>query len=87
MARYRPYIEAVQWTGTNLDEVEQFVTEHSDSITGGTVEGTVLTLTSPLGIIPGETVAVQADQWVICQNRHVRIMTPEEFAALYELNT
>jgi hypothetical protein len=87
MVRYHSYVEALQWLGTNVIEVRQFVRANSDAIAGAVISGTELTLTSPLGNIPGETVIVQLNEWIVCSQRHVSVMTPEAFAAQYELDT
>jgi hypothetical protein len=62
MTRYRAYVEAIQWIGTNVIEMRQFVRANSDSIDGAVIEGATLRLTSTTGgIVPGEAVVAQVN--------------------------
>jgi len=88
MARYHPYIDAVQWIGTNVTEIRQFVRSASGVISTTTIVGDTLEIV----LANGEGRTAQLNDWIIqggwtlAGTRGVTMMNPAQFAGLYELS-
>jgi len=67
MARYLPFVDAIQWTGTNVTEIRQFVRANPGVINDAVIREGVLFLTvTPGGPVNFETLLrVEVTQWVV----------------------
>ena len=90
MVKYRPYVEAVQWTGINVIEMRQFIRDNKGAVNDATILNGVLVL-FPTGVSPGstsrETISVPVDNWVvIVGDGEVLSLDTLSFLARYELD-
>jgi hypothetical protein len=81
MARYRPYVDAVQWTGTNVTEIRQFV-RVSDVLGVPSISGTNLVLNYLLATDSPTIVAV--GDWVVRSGTAITTYSQAAFDARFE---
>lgn len=88
MTKYRPFINAVQWTGTNVTEIRQFVRNSGGIINDATIINGVLTLRQTPGDEPRPDVPIQVfvTEWVVTTGIIVTKQTNADFVSLYELD-
>jgi hypothetical protein len=88
VTRYRPYVDAVQWTGTNVTEIRQFV--RSEGINDAVIRDGVLYLQPPFPTnppIPGiGPVEVPTGNWIVNNAGVIETYTQEQFDGKYELD-
>jgi hypothetical protein len=87
MAKFRPYVEAVQWIGTNVTEIRQFVRSNAGLVTEAVIRDGVLYLeANPVKGVGLTTVPIMVplNSWAVRVGGTMTAMTPEEFVALYE---
>jgi len=90
MVRYLPYVEALQWLGTNVIEVRQFVRANSGVINNAVIRDSVLYL-EPTGVpvttIPGYApIPVPVNNWIIRSGSTLLTMDPTTFTQNYVLS-
>ena len=83
MARFRPYVDAVQWTGTNVIEVRQFVRTATGAINDAVIRDGVLYIEPS---VPGAafSLAVPVSSWVVIAEGLAGVLDNTEFLARYE---
>lgn len=91
MVRYRPYVDAVQWIGTNVTEIRQFVRANTGLINDAVIRDGVLYLvpnsaTAALGL-PILDIVVPLNSWAVRANATISSYTTAEFDLLFELDT
>lgn len=88
MTKYRPFINAVQWTGTNVTEIRQFVRASGGAINDATVIDGVLTLRQTPGdeIRPEPPIQIFVTEWAIITGTTVTKLPNAIFITLYELD-
>lgn len=88
MTKYRPFINAVQWTGTNITEIRQFVRNSGGVINNATIVNGVLTLGQTPGdqLCPDIPIQVFVTDWVVITGKLVTKQTDADFVTLYELD-
>ena len=87
-ANFAPYVQALQWDGTNVTEMRQFVRNSGGAITEAGIRNGVLFLTPniPDTLIGGlEPIEVPVNNWVVISLGNVLSLTPTDFAARYKL--
>ena len=87
MAKYRSFVNAVQWTGTNVTEIRQFVRASGGVINDAVIVNGVLTLKQLPGdeLRPDAPIQVLATEWVVIIGTTVGKLTNTIFIATYEL--
>ena len=84
MAIFRPYVDAIQWTGSNVTEIRQFVRASTGIINDAVIRNGVLYLTmSPSWPANEVLIAVPIGDWVIKSGSQVFTLTQSDFAAQY----
>ena len=88
MAKYRPYVQAVQWLGTNVQEIRQFVNLFSGFLTSAVIRNGVLFLE---GTATGNPISlrVEMNTWLVVAGSDasfISLLQPTEFASQYELD-
>ena len=84
MAIFRPYVEAVQWTGTNVIEIRQFVRANQGFMNDAVIDGGVLYLvTNPPPPLPSERIAVPVGNWLVRSGVNIESLTDAEFLSRY----
>lgn len=89
MARYRPYVEAVQWTGINVIEIRQFIRANKGAVNDATIIDGVLVL-FPVGaapvVTPLVTISVPVNNWIVIrEGGEILNLDTVSFLARYEL--
>jgi hypothetical protein len=89
MARYRPYVDAVQWIGTNVIEIRQFVRANTGVINDAVIVDGILILRPMAGdqLAAAIPVSVAVNEWVVINGGLVTAMNNTAFLAQYELDT
>lgn len=85
MARYVPYVDAVQWTGTNVIEIRQFVNATPDVISSAVIRDGILYLTPANPLSPAVDVAVPIGSYVLREGSFVYSVTQLELDQRYLL--
>lgn len=80
MTRFRPYVDAVQWTGSNVIEVRQFVRAVPGVIRDAVIRDGILYITQQGGI----EFAVAVSSWLVRSGFEVFAQDPTVFASAYE---
>ena len=83
MVHYRPYVDAIQWLGTNIIPVRQFVNSSPGVIRTGVIRDGVLYITqvgSPIEI------PVPVNNWLVRSGFEVFTLEPTEFDLKYVLD-
>jgi hypothetical protein len=88
MAKYRPFVQAVQWTGTNVIEIRQFIRANTGAINDAIITDGVLYLRrNPLDELrPEQPIPVQPTEWAVVRgNGMVEVLSDAVFIATYDL--
>ena len=87
MATYRPFVEAVQWTGANVIEIRQFVRDNEGYFNEAVIRDGVLYLqTAPPDPFVGTAeIAVPVTNWVVRSGDDIEVMTNVLFVSQYTL--
>jgi hypothetical protein len=91
MTRYRPFVDAVQWTGSNVTEIRQFVRAHPNC--DAVIRDGLLYITYPGigGVSPGEIViseyVIAQTEWAVFSgDTFVGVFADVRFQTLYRLD-
>jgi len=87
MAKYRPFVNAIQWTGSNVIEIRQFVRNSGGVINDAVIVDGILTLKQLPGdeLRPDAPIQVLVTEWVVIIGVTVNKLTNTVFVATYEL--
>jgi len=87
MATYRSFVEAVQWTGTNVIEIRQFVRTNEGYFNEAIIRDGALYLTTgtPHPVVGAAEIAVPPTNWVVRSGDDVTVMTNALFISQYTL--
>lgn len=88
MTKYRPFIQAVQWTGTNVTEIRQFVRANTGTINDAVITNGILYLQrNPTHELrPDKPIAVNVTDWAIITGDVVSVMVNTLFVQTFELD-
>ena len=87
MATYRPFVEAVQWTGANVIEIRQFVRDNEGYFNEAVIRDEVLYLQTaqPDPFAGTAEIAVLATNWVVRSGDDIEVVTDAVFVSQYTL--
>lgn len=86
MAIFHPFVEAVQWTGTNITEIRQFVRANQGYFNNAVIRDGVLYLQTfaPDSIAGSAEIAVPVNNWVVREHGNVMLsMTDALFTSQF----
>ena len=84
MAIYHPYVDAVQWLGTNVTEIRQFVRANAGLINSASVHADGVLYLEPTVGAESLAIPVNVNDWVVRSGVYVFTLSPTVFAATYQ---
>lgn len=83
MVRYLPYVDGIQWLGTNVIPVRQFINSAPGVIRSAVVRDGILYITQTNSSIE---IPVPVNNWLIRQGMELFTLEATDFVARYELD-
>jgi hypothetical protein len=86
MAKYQQFINAIQWTGSNVIEIRQFVRNSGGDINDAVIQDGILYLNrNPLDELrPVSPIQVLVTEWITITGHIVAKITNDNFIAQFE---
>lgn len=84
VVQYHPYVNAVQWLGTNITEIRQFIRASPDIVSATTDVNNNLLVTLGPNMVPSPVV-VPLNNWLVSSGNAINQWSPTDFAARYAI--
>jgi hypothetical protein len=85
MAIFRPFVEAIQWLGTNVTEIRQFIRANQGYFNNAVIRDGVLYLQTftPDPVVGTAEIPVPVNNWVIRSGDQISTVTDSVFISQY----